>query len=250
MSRSMKIDQFAQDSALDEFARFQGDVFKTADALGLYEPDQSGYLPLVVGSAALAVQGLDARVNKHGYTSDLDVVVSLRRFGELYDTGVLAGANKLSGGIYMGWTDPTADKPLPVEVLASEDPNGYASIGYPGREGYKGEPNKLTRVVNGLHVLGATAVVADKLSDEKPRVKDVGNLKAHFVGVKTGHELVNTKAWRMLVGVAIGKVMTNSVYLGLEPLWRQALRRPDYPGWLSQLKRARFEHPAFHDIPK
>lgn len=167
MSLSFDVDRFTQAPATAEFEAFQNNIDETAVALGLHESDRSGFYPLIVGSGALAKQNINALDNKPGWTSDLDVIVSISKFRELERSGILRGVGRIDEHVLMGWTRRSQDRPLSVEVLASTDPNGYLGIGFHGEEAYKGEPCPSVTEIDGLYVLRATTVAADKLRARK-----------------------------------------------------------------------------------
>jgi hypothetical protein len=241
---ALAVEEFTSPESLGYYNARCEAIAETIDVLGLQGQPEVEPPALVIGGAALAMQGVDAYVpDKRMF--DLDAILPNPMFFRLHREKRFNGGVVRFGKGAQGVILPSKKVPLKVDALSSDEPTDFDM--FMANTPYTGKPNSLVHEIGGVHVLDGSMIMAQKARLSVVRIKDLASVvKGHIFAFHEGNDLVDKELWKAAVALAIERVKLNDVEM---PKWRRLMKRePGYPSWLKQLVAIDFAHPAFEDI--
>jgi hypothetical protein len=230
--QKMSVDQFLSAEERVNFAARQAAVLETAEHHGVSSEDT-----LLIGGGALALHGIDTYVPNPLAKFDLEGIVIEQDSGRR--AGVLARWRKQlpPNGSYS--EDPEA--PLSMTRVGGRAAVNFARdyFKYPS---YDSMVHDRVVLPSGLATLPVGRLVYGKVRGiENGRAKDeAGIIKAHVIAEATGHkELINDPFW-----------LSTIAYVMKRATEQPAPSEGERPGWMKDLIRTGFDHPAFTSVRK
>lgn len=225
----MLVDALASPEAIASLTQRQADIRATAEHYGL-----TTRTAVVIGGAALALQGLDSYVQLDpDYDSpfDVDVVRIPSRYRAIF--GTLQASTEDTEAVAYDATEQT----LPFSVIAGSLMAKHFAVTLLGYKNYK-EFLRDRVFIGDLAMLPTVRVAMIKSRSSRPKDR-AGLIKAHAFAAGTEHPITADPVWRASVA--------NSMLF---------LRRDhrEFPGifghlaWLDELVEHDFDHAAFSDL--
>jgi hypothetical protein len=243
---TLEVDRFTAPQAREEFQARYDQIVQVVGTLSLQGVDPSEAPAQAYGGGAFVLQGIDAYVPSDD-PFDFEAVVGGPMFDRIAQTPGFWRIEQTQQGRQgvllrrQGWA-------LPIDLVEA-GPDADLSW-YIGPEPYTGSVTS-TAVETDAGILATSAATIAQLKTAKEfvRVKDLaGIVKAHVVAVHTEHAITKSESWRESVALAIDRLTRRDIR---SPLDRKFFPpKPKYPGWLKQLVKVQFDHPAFENLPR